>query len=92
MKSHSRPHLATPDLTELLHLDDAGFKARFAGTPLFRLKRRGLLRNVCVSLGNAGDQTALPALQNVTLDSEPLITEHARWAIEQIESRVRLSA
>ena len=87
MKDHARRDLRTPDLLELLTLDNAGFKSRFAGTPVLRTKRRGLLRNVCVALGNIGDETALPALQKATEDSEPLIAEHARWAIEQIEAR-----
>ena len=47
-------------------------------------KRRGLLRNVCVALGNIGDEKALPALQKVATGQEPLIAEHAAWAIEQI--------
>ena len=87
MKEHARPELAVPDLLELLALDDAGFKARFAGTPILRTKRRGLLRNVCVALGNVGNETALPALRKAAEDSEPLIAEHARWAIEQILAR-----
>jgi epoxyqueuosine reductase len=87
MKEHARPDLRTPDLLELLALDNAGFKSRFAGTPILRTKRRGLLRNVCVALGNIGDETALPALQKATEDLEPLIAEHARWAIEQIQTR-----
>lgn len=86
MKLHARPGLGTPDLIELLKLDNAGFKARFAGTPIFRLKRRGLLRNVCVALGNVGDQTTLPALRTAATDPEPLIAEHAGWAVQQIES------
>ena len=84
MKASARPDLAAPDLIELLQLDEAGFKSRFAGTPILRTKRRGLLRNVCVALGNTGDQSALPALQKAAGDSEPLIAEHARWAMEQI--------
>ena len=87
MKPHARPDLASPDLIELLQLDDAGFKLRFAGTPMLRTKRRGLLRNVCVALGNVGDKTALPALEKTLHDQEPLIVEHARWAIQEIESR-----
>jgi len=87
MKEHARADLGMPDLLELLALDNAGFKSRFAGTPILRTKRRGLLRNVCVALGNIGDETALPALQKATEDSEPLIAEHARWAIEQIHAR-----
>jgi len=87
MKPHARADLATPDLLELLRLDDAGFKARFTGTPVVRTKRRGLLRNVCVALGNTGDAAALPDLETAARDAEPLIAEHARWAIGQIESR-----
>jgi epoxyqueuosine reductase len=87
MRQHARPDLEQPDLIEILSLDDAGFRKRFAGTPILRTKRRGLLRNVCVALGNVGDVTALTALQRSTDDSEPLIAEHARWAIEQILSR-----
>jgi epoxyqueuosine reductase len=87
MKAHSRSDLATPDLLELLALDDAGFKHRFAGTPMLRTKRRGLLRNVCVALGNIGDESALPALEKAVNDPEPLIAEHACWAISQIEAR-----
>src|SRR5208337_1480474 len=57
MKAHARPELAAPDLIELLQLDEAGFKSRFAGTP---------------------------ALQRAAGDAEPLIAEHARWAMERI--------
>ena len=87
MKPHVRAGLESPDLLELLSLDDAAFKQRFAGTPMLRTKRRGVLRNVCVALGNVGDASALPSLQRATSDAEPLIAEHARWAIGQIESR-----
>jgi epoxyqueuosine reductase len=87
MKSHTREELNEPDLIELLQLDDEGFKSRFNGSPIFRTKRRGLLRNVCVALGNTGDESNLPHLQKATNDPEPLIAEHARWAISEIESR-----
>jgi Uncharacterized Fe-S protein len=89
MKPHARRDLETPGLLELLSLDDAGFKHRFAGTPILRTKRRGLLRNVCVALGNVGSREALPALEKASNDPEPLIAEHAQWAIEQIRSKER---
>jgi len=91
MKPHAREELAAPDLIELLQLDESGFKKRFAGTPMLRTKRRGLLRNVCVALGNAGDASTLPALEKASHDSEPLIAEHARWAIERIVTREKMS-
>ncbi len=92
MRSHARHDLAQPDLLELLALDDAGFQARFTGTPLLRAKRRGLLRNVCVALGNVGHATALPALERAARSSEPLIAEHAEWAIREIKKRERADA
>jgi epoxyqueuosine reductase len=87
LRDHFRKDLETPDLLELLALDAAGFETRFRGTPLARSKRRGLLRNVCVALGNAGNTHALPALETAASDPEPLIAEHARWAIERIAER-----
>jgi epoxyqueuosine reductase len=87
MKNHARTDLNAPDLIQLLKLDETGFKKKFAGSPILRTKHRGFLRNVCVALGNTGDESALPALEKSSRDAEPLIAEHARWAIEQIESR-----
>jgi epoxyqueuosine reductase len=87
MKAHARPDLATPELVALLSLDEPAFKSRFAGTPMLRARRRGLLRNVCVALGNIGDETSLPALQKAAADTDPLIAEHATWAVRQIQSR-----
>jgi len=88
MQVHARPDLVAPRLLELLALDDAGFKHRFAGTPILRTKRRGLLRNVCVALGNVGDETALAPLEKAAADAEPLVAEHAVWAISQIRRRL----
>jgi epoxyqueuosine reductase len=88
MREQHRPDLEQPDLLDLLSLDDAGFKARFRATPIWRTKRRGLLRNVCVALGNIGDAGALPALDKAAADPEPLIAEHAKWAIGEIRNRV----
>ncbi len=87
MRDHARPSLAQADLLELLALDQVGFKQRFAGTPILRTKRRGLLRNVCVALGNVGDASAIPALERARHDQEPLIVEHAEWAIGEIRRR-----
>ncbi len=87
MKAHARKDLQQPDLIELLALDEKTFKSRFAGSPILRTKRRGFLRNVCVALGNTGDESALPALTQSALDAEPLIAEHARWAVSEIEAR-----
>jgi epoxyqueuosine reductase len=75
---------AAPPLLELLALDEAGFATRFAHSPIKRIKRRGLLRNVCVAAGNWGSETAIPSLIHLLSDPEPLIRGHAAWALHQI--------
>jgi len=81
-----RANLTTLELLNLLELDEEGFQRRFARSPILRAKRRGLLRNVCVALGNAGDPRAVPALERALEDAEPLVREHAAWALERIGS------
>ncbi len=76
-----------PSLTEFLSWDEQRFRDFFRGTPIFRIKRRGFLRNVCVALGNSGNASALPALERALADSEPLVREHAAWAIQRIRQR-----
>lgn len=71
-------------LRDYLALDDATFRNLFRRSPIKRIKRRGFLRNVCVALGNVGDERDLPALKQAAADSEPLIAEHANWAIQEI--------
>lgn len=75
---------SSPQLIPLLALDEAAFRERFRHSPIKRAKRRGLLRNVCVALGNIGDPVAVPALIGALGDSEPLVRGHAAWALGQI--------
>ncbi len=79
-----RPLHPTLDLPQLLQLDGDSFRARFRDTPLWRPRRAGLLRNAAVVLGNLGDPAALPALQAARSAPQPLIAEHAAWAIERL--------
>jgi epoxyqueuosine reductase len=82
-----RPELAQMKLRDYLGLDEDNFRRLFRGSPIKRAKRRGLLRNVCVALGNVGTTEDLAALQRATTDAEPLIAEHAHWAIGRIRQR-----
>jgi len=70
-----------PHLPSLLALDEPGFRARFGKTAVARAKRRGLLRNAAVALGNSGNPDAVPALAAVLADPEPLVRGHAAWAL-----------
>jgi len=74
-------------LRDYLDLTEDQFRALFSKSPIKRIKRRGFLRNVCVALGNTGGSADLPALEKAANDPEPLIAEHASWAIMQIKTQ-----
>jgi epoxyqueuosine reductase len=73
---------------EFLDLDDERFRALFRKSPIKRIKRPRFLRNVCVALGNTGDADDLPALRRAAAEPDPLISEHAAWAIGRIRERL----
>lgn len=79
-----REGLFAPALVELLSLTAAEFRRRFRGSPILRAKRRGLLRNVAVALGNIGNSAAVPALGRALNDDEPLVRSHAAWGLGRI--------
>ena len=79
-----RTDLESPDLLELLRLTPQAFREHFRGTAITRTKRRGLLRNVAIALGNKGDIRAVPALAAALQDEEPLVRGAAAWALGQI--------
>jgi epoxyqueuosine reductase len=81
-----RPDLIALDPQEVLAMSEEEFRRRFRGTALWRTKRRGLLRNAALILGNRGDPAALPALRRALDDPEPVIREAAQWAIERIRA------
>lgn len=90
----AREGLDPASLIELLGLDAEAFSARFRRHPAKRPKRRGLLRNVAVALGNSGCRDAVPHLVHALTDAEPLIRGHAAWALGQLggtEARQGLS-
>ena len=76
-----------PSLPALLALDDNGFRQRFRKTAVWRTKRRGLLRNVAVVLGNSGNPQAVAPLRSALRDPEALIRAHAAWALGQLDDR-----
>ena len=75
---------SNPELIPLLSLTEEQFRERFRGSPIRRTKRRGLLRNVCVALGNSGDRQAVPALIGALHDYEPLVRGHAAWSLGRL--------
>jgi epoxyqueuosine reductase len=79
-----RTDAMAPGLLSLIALDDEGFRRCFLGSSVKRAKRRGLLRNVAVALGNWGDPAAVPALTCALSDAEPLIRGHVAWALGRI--------
>ena len=83
-KLSRRDDLRDLDPIEILALDEAGFRARYSGTALMRAMWRGMRRNACVVLGNTKDARALPALRRALTDDDPVVREHAAWAIARI--------
>ena len=86
-----RQGLYAPDLIELLSIDEKEFRRRFHGSPILRAKRRGLLRNVAVALGNNAGLQAVPALTDALNDQEPLVRGHVAWALGRIGSSEALA-
>jgi epoxyqueuosine reductase len=80
------------DLIRLFDLDDAAFRTRFRHTPLWRPRRRGLLRNAAIALGNRPTPAALPALEKGLRDEEPLVRGACAWALGQFAEPVALEA
>jgi epoxyqueuosine reductase len=80
---------AAPLLIDLLTLDDATFKARYHGSPIYRIRRQLLVRNACIAAGNSRDSQFIPYLIQLLYDAEPLIRGHAAWGLWRIK---RLSA
>jgi len=80
----AREGLDGPELVEWMTMTQEEFSARFKNSPIKRTKRRGLLRNVAVALGNWGSPEAVPALAGALNDEEPLVRGHAAWALGRI--------
>jgi epoxyqueuosine reductase len=83
-----RPGLVAPALEELAGLDEQAFRERFRRSPVKRAKRRGLLRSVAVALGNSGDAGERGVLDELLRDDDPVVREHARWAMLRLQGRV----
>lgn len=80
------------NLIPLFDLDDDSFRIRFRKTPLWRSKRRGILRNAAIVLGNQKDAAATSALQKGLKDDEPMIRSACAWALGELGSQVEIDA
>ena len=78
--------VGAPPLAELAALDDAGFRARFAGSPIKRIGRDRFLRNVLYAIGNSQDCRLAEAARPHLSDPDPVVAEAARWALAWLGS------
>jgi epoxyqueuosine reductase len=69
---------------ELLAMDEDAFRSAFRKSPILRAKRRGLARNAAVVLGNIGDERDAPVLFRACDDPDPVVRQHAAWALDQM--------
>jgi len=80
----ARPDLIAPRLADLAALDDAGFRALFAGSPVKRIGRDRFVRNVAIAIGNSADQALIPAARALAADADPVVAEAAAWALARL--------
>jgi epoxyqueuosine reductase len=83
-KLEALPANQAPPLAELLALDDAAFRRRFAGTPIKRTGRDRVVRNALIAAGNSGDVGLLPAVERLLGDASPLVRAMAVWALKRL--------
>ena len=83
-KLQALPSTDSPPLAELLALDDASFRARFAGTPVKRTGRDRVVRNALIAAGNSRDADLIPAVEPLLDDPSPLVRAMAVWALQRL--------
>jgi epoxyqueuosine reductase len=83
-----RAELAAPRIADLLALDDAAFRAVFAGSPIKRIGRNRMVRNAAIAAGNSGDPAFIPALQKLAQDDDPVAAEAATWALARLTAAI----
>jgi epoxyqueuosine reductase len=79
-----RAELIAPPLAKLAALDDAAFRAMFAGSPIKRIGRDRFVRNVAIAIGNSNDMSLLPAATALTRDANAIVAESAAWALRRL--------
>lgn len=80
------PKVGAPPLAELAALDDAGFRARFSGSPIKRIGRDRMVRNVLYAIGNSGDASLRASAAALVDDPDPAVADAARWALARLEA------
>ncbi|MBZ9762693.1 tRNA epoxyqueuosine(34) reductase QueG [Mesorhizobium sp. CA8] len=86
-KLAARTDLREPPLSELLLLDDAGFRSFFSGSPIKRIGRDRFIRNVLIAAGNSGDASLSPIARRLLGDASPLVRGAAIWALSRLLSK-----
>jgi epoxyqueuosine reductase len=86
MRYAAREDLRAPKLAELAMLDDAGFRARFSGSPVKRIGRDRFVRNVLYAIGNSGDPGLAQVAQALTHDRDATVADAARWAVQALQT------
>jgi len=81
----AREGLVNPALDWLAEMHKEEFREVFRGSPVRRAKLSGLRRNAVIGMGNSGDKKFMPTLKRLCEDSDPVVAEHARWAVATLE-------
>ena len=81
----AREGLVNPALDWLAEMQPEEFRSVFRGSPVKRAKLSGLRRNAVIAIGNSGDKKFVPTLKKLCDDSDPVVAEHARWAVGALD-------
>ncbi len=82
----AREDLRAPKLAELAMLDDAGFRARFSGSPIKRIGRDRFVRNVLYAIGNSADPGLVQVAESLIHDPDATVADAARWAVQALQT------
>lgn len=84
---HARHSIFKHTLRDFAQITPEQFRETFAKSPIKRIKHNRFIRNVCVALGNTGALKDLPTLEKLANSEDPLIAEHATWAMQTIRNK-----
>ncbi len=82
-----KPKHGLPELADLAALDEAGFRERFAGSPIKRIGRDRFVRNVLYAIGNSHSANLAAVAQGLVQDADPAVADAARWAVARLQAK-----
>ena len=84
IRYHAREELMSPDLADLVTLDEKSFRTKFSGSPIKRIGRDRFIRNVLYAIGNSSNPNLLTLAEGLKNDADATVSEAALWAVKRL--------